>query len=370
MSEVAVTENLTIEGTTENPKKRTLDVNSFDVQVASNTAGAGDGYSDGFTLKNGWLTIADNSNTTGAEMAIGNNAKFVIDDGGKLIIDDTCQLEIEWDGATTTPATDGSTPAQQDVLNNGQLDLRAGGEIVNNGIISIEGTEGKPIQPGSGQSGSSEKGSGEMAIAEGATLTNNGALVVYGKLNNLGTLINDGSIMPATVALLDNTGGFDTLTPIGSYPELFIFKNNGNLINNGYIYSQPESSETSGAPLLAALTGSVQTANDMWLYLYEDGTFLMILPDGQHVTGTYSFREEMLVFTLKNGTVVAPAADEEGNFAYSITTPSGSVFEFVLTSDFVAAVRADMEKRNGSMGQPCSRCVNNRIRDALCGLSL
>ena len=85
----------------------------------------------------------------------------------------------------------------------------------------------------------------------------------------------------------------------------------------------------------------------MWLYLYEDGTFLMILPDGQHVTGTYSFREEMLVFTLKNGTVVAPAADEEGNFAYSITTPSGSVFEFVLTSDFVAAVRADMEKRNG-----------------------
>ena len=53
MSEVAVTENLTIEGTTENPKKRTLDVNSFDVQVASNTAGAGNGYSDGFTLKTG-----------------------------------------------------------------------------------------------------------------------------------------------------------------------------------------------------------------------------------------------------------------------------------------------------------------------------
>lgn len=214
MSEVAVTEELKLQGTdANNLKKRTLDVNSFDIQIANNTNTDASTYTDGFTLSNAWLTIADKSNTTGAEMAIGNNAHFVIDQGGKLIIDETCQLEIEWDGATTT-TTGGqeAQTAQQDVLNNGLLDLRAGGEIINNGIITIEGTEGKPYQEGSGteqQVIDSQKGSGEMTIREGATLTNNGALVVYGKLYNLGTLVNNGKYNDVIKSNDPDKGAFD-----------------------------------------------------------------------------------------------------------------------------------------------------------------
>ena len=186
MSEVAVIDGIQLSGTdANNPKKRTLDVNSFDIQIAKNTASD----NTGFTLDNAWLTIADKSNTTGAEFAIGNNARMQINSGGKLIIDETCQLEIEWDGATTQPGQ--AMPA--DTLNNGMLDLRAGGEIVNNGVITIEGTEGKPYQPDTQQqASSSQKGFGEFTIRQGATLTNNGCLLIYGRLYNMGTIVNNG----------------------------------------------------------------------------------------------------------------------------------------------------------------------------------
>lgn len=181
MSEVAIVDSLDLEGTgPDNLKKRTLDVNSFDIQVAKNSASD----NTGFTLKNAWLTLADKSKTTGAEFAIGNNAKMVVDQGGKLIIDESCQLEVEWDGGTVAPGQ------QSDTLNNGMLDLRAGGEVVNNGVISIEGTEGKPYQPGTQPT--AEKGYGEMTIRPGATLTNNGCMIVNGRLYNLGTLVNNG----------------------------------------------------------------------------------------------------------------------------------------------------------------------------------
>ena len=471
MSEVAIINGLTIHGNSENNlKKRTLDVNSYDIQIANNTGVDGQTAAEDITLDNAWLTIADYSNTTGAEMAIGNNARFVIDQGGKLIIDETCQLEIEWDGATTTPSADGQTqPSQPDVRNNGQLDLRAGGEIVNNGIITIEGTEGKPYQEGSGQEQQvidSQKGSGEMTIREGATITNNGALVDYGKLTNQGTLvnngkyddviksndpdkgafdyhkgiqvawkddvtqnnivagslinaegatlinngdivltpgtlenngtlknnkeaniysavateaiipitpdpatptvvskrvvlnpaelsyiinngtlINDGNIAPATVALNDNIG-FGALTTPGAHPELFIFKNKGTVVNNGSIY-QPDNSrgKTSGATLVAALVGSIKMENDTWLYLYEDGTFLMILPDASRLTGTYRFVDKQLVFTLADGTVVKPVNEKEGDSVYSIKSVSGMEFEFVLTADFVARMRTAYKEK-------------------------
>ena len=477
MSEVAITNGLTLEGSSaDNLRKRTLDVNSYDIQVANNTGVEGSSAED-ITLTNAWLTIADYSNTTGAEMAIGNNAQFVIDQGGKLIIDETCQLEIEWDGATTTPGTEGQGT---DILNNGQLDLRAGGEIVNNGIITIEGTEGKPLQPEtSQQANESQKGKGEMTIREGATLTNNGALVVYGSLSNLGTLnnngryddviksndpdkgafdyhkgiqiawkddvtqknieagsltngagatlnnsgdivimpgtlenkgllvnekganiysaaateavipitpdpatptivtkrvtldpvelshiinsgtlINNGNIVPATVALLDNTGGFDRLTSPGGHPELFSVNNSGVIRNNGYIYNSYSGNivntgviygagETSGSgtALVAALVGSVHTANDLWLYLYEDGTFRMILPGGESLSGTYAFPDGQLTFTFADGTLAAPTLDGEGNSVYTIASKSGSSIEIVLTADFIAKVRNALEAR-------------------------
>ena len=477
MSEVAITNGLNLEGSgADSLRKRTLDVNSFDIQVANNSGVEG-GAAENIMLKNAWLTIADYSNTTGAEMAIGNNAQFVIEQGGKLIIDQTCQLEIEWDGATTTPGAEGQE-AQPSILNNGQLDLRAGGEIVNNGIITIEGTEGKPLQPETAQQANeSQKGKGEMTIREGATLTNNGALVIYGALTNYGTLvnngryndviksndpdkgafdyhkgiqiawkddvtqknieagsltneagatlinngdivimpgtlenkglfvnekganiysaaateaiipitpdpatptvvtkrvtldpvelshiinsgtlINNGSILPATVALLDNTGGFDKLTSPGSHPELFSVNNSGVIRNNGVIYNNYTGNivntgviygveETSGTALLAALVGSIHTENDLWLYLYDDGTFRMILPGGETLRGTYAFTGGQLTFTFANGTTAAPTVDEKGNSVYSITTKSGSPIEIVLTADFITRVRTALEAR-------------------------
>jgi hypothetical protein len=159
MSEVAVTDELSLTGNGANDvRKRTLDVNSFDVQVATNT-GQEAVNKVGFNLKNAWLTIADFSNTTGSEFAIGNNSTCTVDEGGRLIIDETSQLEIEWDGATKTPKEGEQAPAP-DILNNGFLDLKKGGTVVNNGVITIEGTEGKPYQPGQEQQASSaEKGS-------------------------------------------------------------------------------------------------------------------------------------------------------------------------------------------------------------------
>ena len=212
MSEVAVTNDLKLEGTdANNLRKRTLDVNSFDVQVAHNTGEQKDKPKVSFGLTNAWLTIADYSNTTGAELAIGNNSQFVIDQGGRLIIDKTCQLEVEWDGATAQANTNTGNNTQQEtaILNNGFLDLRRGGTVVNNGIITIEGTEGKPYQPGQEQQATtSEKGYGELLVREGATLINNGALMVYGKLYNLGTIENNGSFNDTIVSNDPDRGQF------------------------------------------------------------------------------------------------------------------------------------------------------------------
>ena len=193
MSEVAVVKGLTLMGKGADAlKKRTLDVNSFDIQIANNTAKSAGDYTSGLTLKNAWLKIADSNKTTGAELAVGNNATMTIASGGKLIIDESCQLEVEWDGATTTQ-TAGQKTTPQDVLNNGVLDLRKGGEILNNGVISIEGTEGKPYQSGQKNPATdSAKGYGEIVVQKGAKLTNNGCIMANGALHVLGTLVNNG----------------------------------------------------------------------------------------------------------------------------------------------------------------------------------
>ena len=492
ISEVAVTKPITLAGVSSSElKKRTLDVNSFDIQVASNTTSDTKTYSDGFNLQNAWLTIKDGSNTTGAEMAIGNNARFTIGAGGKLIIDQTCQLEIEWDGATTTP---GST-AKKDILNNGQLNLLAGGEIVNNGIITIEGTEGKPQQNANQQPANTDLGSGEMTIAKGATLTNNGALVVFGKLYNLGTVVNNGKyndvitsndpdkgkidyhrgiqvswkddvtqphvvpgrlvngkdgngtvnaeallenygdivlvpgilenygvlynyrgghiyevaateaiipinpdpktptivtkritlnppqassiinygtlinygrIEPVSVELVDD-GFFGALTVPGSHPELFTLQNLGTVENYGYIYGWPS---PEGSELIGVSSGSDQKANDTWLYLYKDGTFILAMADGTRLKGTFEFDQDKMVFILPDEIVVVPenqdpAVKEDGVFAipenkvrivprkvekdenvekkekwaYSFILKTGKSVKFELDADFVSEVK-------------------------------
>ena len=178
--EVPVLEGLLING----GRHVIFDVNSFDIQIANHqTTGAA-----ALTVENGTLTIMDGFNTTGAELAVGNNARMYIGSGGKLIIDETCQVEVEYDAASVVPAQDGTvTPVTYDV---GLITIASGGEIENNGVISIEGTEGKPIDPAN--PAIRDMKAAELHIEAGGKLTNNGALVAYGGLYNLGTLVNNG----------------------------------------------------------------------------------------------------------------------------------------------------------------------------------
>ena len=176
--EVPVLEGLRIDG----GRNVIFDVNSFDIQLANHqTTGAA-----ALTIENGTLKIMDGFNTTGAELAVGNNAKMYIGAGGKLIIDETCQVEVEYDAASVAP-TEGATPVTYDV---GLITIASGGEIDNNGIISIEGTEGKPIDPAN--PAMRDMKAAELHIEAGGKLTNNGSLVVYGGLYNKGTLVNNG----------------------------------------------------------------------------------------------------------------------------------------------------------------------------------
>ena len=163
--EVPVLEGLLING----GRHVIFDVNSFDIQIANHqTTGAA-----ALTVENGTLTIMDGFNTTGAELAVGNNARMYIGSGGKLIIDETCQVEVEYDAASVAPGQDGSvTPVTYDV---GLITIADGGEIENNGVISIEGTEGKPIDPAN--PAARDMKAAELHIEAGGTLVNNGSLI-------------------------------------------------------------------------------------------------------------------------------------------------------------------------------------------------
>ena len=178
--EVPVLEGLRVDG----GRTVIFDVNSFDIQIANHqSSGAA-----ALTVENGTLKLMDGFNTTGAELAVGNNARMYIGRGGKLIIDETCQVEVEYDAASVAPTEGGSTtPTTYDV---GLITIADGGEIENNGVISIEGTEGKPIDPAA--PAIRDIKAAELHIEAGGKLINNGSLVAYGGLYNLGTLENNG----------------------------------------------------------------------------------------------------------------------------------------------------------------------------------
>ncbi len=175
--EVPVLEGLLVDGN----RHVIFDVNSFDIQIAnhqdSNAA---------LTVRNATLTLQDSFNTTGAELAVGNNARMSIEEGGILIISNTCQVEVEYDAASVAPGSESTAPA----LTYGVITVEDGGEIINNGIISIEGTEGKPIDPAA--PAIRDMQAAELNIKPGGKLTNNGALLCYGRLYNTGTLENSG----------------------------------------------------------------------------------------------------------------------------------------------------------------------------------
>ena len=191
--EVPVLEGLTVEGSADNPRTVILDVNSFDIQVANHTQT----NTAGLTVRNNAsLTITDESNTSGAELAIGNNAGMEVDDGGTIIISNSCQLEVEYDAATITQGTDGQqTPA--DDLTNGVITVHSGGKIVNNGVINVEGLEVKPVQTNTQEQEQQQTVTTDMKascllVEAGGVIDNYGCISLKGNLYVLGTLNNYG----------------------------------------------------------------------------------------------------------------------------------------------------------------------------------
>ena len=196
--EVPVLEGLAIEGSADNLRSVILDVNSFDIQVANHS----ETDAAGLTVKNyATLTLTDGSKTSGAELAIGNNASMEVESGGTLIIDESCQLEVEYDAASTTQKEGEQAPADPTPLNNGVITVHTGGRIVNNGIINIEGLEVKPAQPAAQEQGQEQQPAetvdrdmkaSNILIEEGAVLDNYGCISLKGNLYLLGTLNNYG----------------------------------------------------------------------------------------------------------------------------------------------------------------------------------
>ena len=180
--EVPVLNGLSISG--EKERSVVLDVNSFDIQIANNSEEGKAGLTIG---KNASLRIKDGSNTAGAELAIGNNANMVIEKDGIMIIDETCTAEAEFDAASTVdPSTD---PAH---YLSGEITVKDGGMLSNWGVINIEGTEGKPLDPSQQDPTIRDKQSADILVEENGILDNYGCISLKGTLHNLGMLNNYG----------------------------------------------------------------------------------------------------------------------------------------------------------------------------------
>ncbi len=178
--EVPVMEGMAISG---EGRSVILDVNTFDIQIANNVeqGAAGLTVGGGATLR-----IKDGSNTAGAELAIGNNATMLIEEGGTLIIDESCTTEAEYDAATAVdPATD---PNKN--LANGEILIKDGGTLINEGVVNIEGTEGKPVDPA--QPVVTDMKTADIVVEPGGQFDNMGCLSLKGALFVLGTLNNYG----------------------------------------------------------------------------------------------------------------------------------------------------------------------------------
>ena len=178
--EVPVLEGLKISGT--DKRSVILDVNSFDIQIANNS----EKDTAGLEIdNNAQMRLMDSSNTSGAELAIGNNATMVIKKGGVMIIDESCTAEVEYDAATAVEQSQMDTS----VLN-GAIVVEDGGKLINYGVINVEGTEGKPQQEG--QTVYYDKKSADITVKKGAILDNYGCVSLKGVMYMLGTFNNYG----------------------------------------------------------------------------------------------------------------------------------------------------------------------------------
>ncbi len=247
ISEVPVLEGISV--SSPDGRKRTviLDVNSFDIEIANdNQSGAA-----GLTIfGNSNLILMDSSRTSGAELAVGNNATMYIEEGGVLTIDESCVVEAEYDAATVMPGQVAPT------LVNGEIIVKSGGKMINNGVINIEGTEGKPT--GVGENPVRDMRPASIIVQPNGVLENNGGLSLKGNLYVLGTLINNGRYNDVITKSDPDKGNTDyhrgiqitwkdDVTQAGVIPgTMFVgmdadgrIYNDANVINNGDILIAP-----------------------------------------------------------------------------------------------------------------------------------
>ncbi|MBQ6928411.1 MAG: leucine-rich repeat protein [Oscillospiraceae bacterium] len=310
--EVPVLEGLLIDG----GRNVIFDVNSFDIQIANHQqSGAA-----ALTVRNGTLKVMDSFNTTGAELAVGNNARMSIEAGGTLIIDETCQVEVEYDAASVTPGTD---PVTYDF---GVISIGNGGHIINNGVISIEGTEGKPIDPAAPTI--RDMKAAELHIEEGGKLTNNGCVLVYGGLYNLGTIENNGRYNDTIESNDPDKGQFtyhkgiqiawkDDVTQSGVLMGQF---NNGDyqkttaaVTNNGDIVLMPGFLENYG-------TLENTASGNVYLCAVDEA----VIPTS--VTWSVLIMEQRIGFELPAGTKEIGEAAFEGVPVKSVEIPASCTF--------------------------------------------
>ena len=115
--------------------------------------------------------------------------------------------------------------------------------------------------------------------------------------------------------------------------------------------------DTAPAPLVpVAVTTEAETASEKQLIdefafaaadseakvsFYDDSTFVIALPDGTEIGGTFAFVDGKLTF---NGIELDVTIDEEdGSYHCIYTTEAGETIEFVLEAEFVEKLKAAVE---------------------------
>ena len=121
---------------------------------------------------------------------------------------------------------------------------------------------------------------------------------------NYGTIINDGLIVPATIAINDD-GSFGSISMPGRNADMFVIENSGTIINSGYIYGQ-NVDERFGE-----------------VYAMAEPFMLIHIP----------------VFALDNGTELVPTVDADGNYNYDLNV-QGFALRFTLNAEAVGQLRA------------------------------
>ena len=109
--------------------------------------------------------------------------------------------------------------------------------------------------------------------------------------------------------------------------------------NSGYIYGQDVDEHFGEVYVMTEPFMLIQTAENIWLYIYPDGSFTIVLPDGSTLTGTIRFDGDIPVFALDNGTELVPTVDADGNYNYDLNV-QGFALRFTLNAEAVGQLRA------------------------------